>query len=78
MTKRQKTGLLVLLSPFIAWFTIIVIQVIVRFVLSGAGDGGIIIRILNLISLIVGMIATLGFLPAIIIGIVLLATPSKK
>lgn len=81
MTKRQKTGLWMLLSPFIAWFSILFLQIIVRFVIS-AGSGGsfadLMTRIINIFSIVIGGLTTIGFLPLIIIGIVFLATPEKK
>lgn len=75
MTKRQKTGLIVLLSPFIIWFTIFVLQLFGRIIFS---DGGVIVRAINVISALGGLVAMLGFLPAIIVGIILLATPGKN
>lgn len=75
MTKRQKTGLIVLLSPFIIWFTIFVLQIFGRVIFS---DGGVIVRAINVISALGGLVAMLGFLPALFVGIVLLATPSKN
>ncbi len=82
MTKRQKTGLYLVLSPFIAWVTVFILQIIVRFALSSPTTvdtpDNIVVRLINLFSLVVGGIATIGFLPLIIAGIVLLATPAKK
>lgn len=59
---------------------VLVVQVIVRFVFSGLdGPGGneIIIRTFNIISIILGVINVVAFLPAVITGVVLLVTQKK-
>lgn len=82
MTKNQKWGIALIISPFILMVTVLVLQVVVRFALVGvvAGGGGpsVISSIVNVVSLIIGLIVTIGFLPAIITGIVLLATGGRK
>lgn len=78
MTKRKKLGVLFLVLPLLILIIIIVAQIIVRVTVGSIGvSTPAIVTVVNIISLLMGMIATLGFLPSIIVGIILLTTDKK-
>ena len=74
MSKRKKWGLFLILFPVIALPGVFVLQLLNRMVFS---DIAAVALVINLVTLIVGSVAILGFLPMVIIGIVLLSTPGK-
>lgn len=77
MQKRQKTGLFLVLLPFILFVVIMVLQIVTRFMLSGNLEPNVFKNIVNIISVLAGMVLMIGFLPSIIVGIIFLATPQK-
>ncbi|MBP9738309.1 hypothetical protein KBD20_01335 [Candidatus Saccharibacteria bacterium] len=74
MSKRKKWGLFLLLFPIIALPVVFVLQLLNRMAFS---EIAAVTLVINLITLIVGSVAIFGFLPMVIIGIVLLSTPGK-
>lgn len=80
MTKRKKWGIFLLAGPFVLLIANALLQLILRFTLQsadGGGGEGPVELIVNIISVIIGMVAVVGLVPGIIIGIILLATPEK-
>lgn len=74
MTKKQKTGIWLIVAPFLLLILVLVLQIINRL----AGSGGGFTKVVNLFSVLAGSLFVLGFLPAIITGIVLLVTGAKR
>lgn len=80
MTKRKKWGIALLIGPFALLILTALLNFIVRFVFSsveGGGGSGPVVLIINIFSLIAGMVGVLALLPGLIIGIILLTTPEK-
>ncbi len=45
---------------------------------SGIGNAAVAARILNVLTLLTGMVAVVGLLPSVVVGIILLTTPGKQ
>lgn len=70
--KARKRFLIVLIAWLAALPLTVVVQFIVRFILGGS-DGGaseVITDIINIFSLLAGMFGILGWIPAIIFGVI--------
>jgi hypothetical protein len=81
MNKRQKWGVILLVGPFALLIILALVQFIFRFIfgsVAGGSGGDALILVINIISLIVGVVAVLGFIPSVIVGIIFLATPGEK
>lgn len=80
MTKRKKWGVVLLVGPTVILILTALLQFIVRFVFStveGGSAGGPVALIVNIFSLLAGVVAVIGFIPGLIIGIIFLTTPDK-
>lgn len=78
MNKRKKWGVALIILPFALFVGILILQIVARFMFSGVGESGPIEAFINIVTILGGMVMMLGFLPSIIVGIVLLATPGKQ
>lgn len=80
MTKRKKWGLVLLIGPIALLVLNALLQFIVRFVFStveGGSGSGPVATVINVISLLIGIVAVLALVPGLIVGIIFLATPEK-
>lgn len=77
MKNRKVWGVVLILAPFILLLLILFVQLFARLALSGS-DGGLsaISSGINIVSIILGMLSVLGFLPSIVFGIILLTKGS--
>lgn len=78
MTKKQKRGLIILLTPIVLLVGVAILQIIVQFAFSGSDSGFAILLIVRIFSLVAGLIAVLGFVPCLIIGIIFLVDSGNK
>jgi hypothetical protein len=100
MTKRQKWGITLIISPFAILFLTAFAQIATRIALTKsepvrnldnsalcqsldgeceqqANPTNVPKAVMNIISVLLGVIAVIGFVPSIVVGIVLLSTPGK-
>lgn len=81
MNKRKKWGILLLVGPTALLIFNALLQFMVRFVFStveGGGGSGPVVLVVNILSLLIGVVAVLALIPGIIVGIIFLSTPGKK
>lgn len=77
MTKKQKRGLLILVTPFVLLVGTALLQVLVLFT-AGPDSEGALRVVVNIFSLVAGLVAVVGMVPCLIIGILFLATGGEK
>jgi len=81
MTNRKKWGILLLAGPTALLIFNALLQFMVRFIFSsveGGGASGPVVLVINILSLLIGVVAVLALVPGIIVGIIFLSTPDKK
>ena len=79
MTKRKKWGILLLVGPTLLLIFNALLQFVVRFVFASVeGGSGPVVLVVNILSLLIGVVAVVALIPGIIVGIIFLATPDKK
>jgi hypothetical protein len=72
--------LVLLIGPLALLILNALLQLIVRYVFStveGGSGGGPVVTVINVISLLIGIVATLALVPGLIVGVIFLATPEK-
>lgn len=82
-SRRKRVGLLLIIGPTALIIISIAVYAIINFITSGAsessmfGDQSGFAVFLNVLLFLIGGVSVLAWLPCLIIGIVLLATPKK-
>lgn len=77
MSNKKKWGVVLIIAPIVFFIITFILQILTRFLLSDAEALGPIRLIVNILSLILGVLSIVGFLPCLIIGIIMLASPDK-
>lgn len=77
MSNKKKWGIALIIAPIAFFVVTFILQILTRFLLSGAEALGPVRVIVNILSLILGVLSIVGFLPCLIIGIIMLAGSDK-
>lgn len=78
MTKKQKRGLVILLTPMVLFVGTALLQIVVQFTMASSGSENALRVGINILSLLAGIIAVVGFIPCLIIGIIMLASGGEQ